>query len=535
MSKTAGWYSIWAWAKVRAMKTLASYLVGDWRLGAGPAVTLVNPATEEPLAEVHGRGLALAEALYHARTLGKAELAALTFADRGAVLANLAKIVHGAREELLALAVESAGNTRGDAKFDVDGAAGTLAHYAELGRALGGGRILGDGEPVQLGRTARLSGQHAWVTRPGVAVLINAFNFPAWGVAEKLACALLAGMPVLVKPASATALVAHRMIELWVTAGALPPGALQLLCGPAGDLLDHLRGSDVLAFTGGSETARTLRTHPRVLAEGVRVNVEADSLNAAVLAPDVELTSDTGRLFVADVVRDMTQKTGQKCTAIRRVLVPADKLADAQEALAERLAGIVVGDPAREEVRMGPVAPAAQLRDVKAGIARLAAATEAAFGGEGEVSPVGVPAGKGFFLGPVLRRVADAAACAPMHEHEIFGPVATLGGYGGEPQAAAELVGGGGGGLVASCYSDDRVWVAGFVGAAGGHVGRLYLGSEKMAPLSPGPGTALPQLQHGGPGRAGDGCELGGQRGLTLYMQRVALEGDATVLKALLG
>ncbi len=517
------------------MKTLASYLVGDWHLGAGPAVTLVNPATEEPLAEVHGRDLDLAGAVAHARGPGRAALAALTFAERGALLADLAKIVHGAREELLALAVVAGGNTRGDAKFDVDGASGTLAPYAELGKALGATRILADGEPVQLGRTARLSGQHAWVTRPGVAVLINAFNFPAWGIAEKLACALLAGMPVITKPASATALVAHRMVELWITAGALPAGALQLLCGPAGDLVSHLRSADVLAFTGSSDTARTLRAHPAVLEHGVRVNIEADSLNAAVLAPDVELGSEAGRLFIQDVVRDLTQKTGQKCTAIRRVFVPRDRMADVEAALAERLAAIVVGDPAREDVRMGPLATAAQLRDVRAGVARLAAATEASFGGEGEVTAVGVPAGKGFFLGPVVRRALDAAACAPMHAHEVFGPVATVGGYGGDPAEAAELVGRGGGGLVASCYSDDRAWLGTFVALAGGHSGRLYLGSEKMAPLSPGPGTALPQLQHGGPGRAGDGCELGGQRGLALYLQRVALEGDATLLKGILG
>ncbi len=517
------------------MKTLASYLAGDWHLGAGPTTTLVNPATEEPLAAVGGHGLDLAGALAHGRGAGRAALAALTFAERGAVLAELARVIHDAREELLTLATVSAGNTRSDAKFDVDGASGTLAHYAEVGRALGAARILADGEPVQLGRTARMSGQHVWVTRPGIAVLINAFNFPAWGVAEKLACALLAGMPVLVKPATATALVAHRMIELWLTAGVLPTGALQLLCGPAGDLVSHLHGGDVLAFTGGSETGRALRGHPRVLEVGARVNIEADSLNAAVLGPDVELGSETGRLFLADVVRDMTQKTGQKCTAIRRVLVPSGRRTDVVAAIAERLAAMVVGDPAREDVRIGPLATAAQLRDVRAGIARLAAATDDGFGGTGEVTPVGVPAGKGFFVGPVLRQVADAAACAVMHEHEVFGPVATVAGYDGDAATAGALIGRGGGGLVASGYSDDRAWVSQFVAVAGGHSGRLYLGSEKMASLSPGPGTALPHLQHGGPGRAGDGCELGGQRGLGLYLQRVALEGDATILKSLHG
>ncbi len=516
------------------MKTLASYLAGTWTTGAGPAITLVNPATEAPLAVVHGRELDLGAAVRFARERGGPALRARSFAERGAMLTALAKIIHGAREELIALAIANAGNTRGDAKFDVDGASGTLAHYADLAGKLGTGRLLADGEPVQLGRTARLSGQHAWAPRPGVAVLINAFNFPAWGVAEKLACALLAGMPVLAKPATATALVTHRMIELWVEAGILPDGALQLLCGPAGDLVDHLRAPDVLAFTGSSDTARALRGHPRVLAESVRTNIEADSLNAAVLGPDIELGSEAGQLFLADVARDIVQKTGQKCTAIRRVLVPAHREDEVVAALRERLAAIVVGDPARDEVRMGPVATAQQRDDVRAGIARLAAATSELFGGDGTVSPVGVAAGTGFFVGPVLRRAADARACAPMHAHEVFGPVATIAPYDGDPDGAAAVVALGAGGLVASCYSDDRDWLGRFVTTAAGWNGRIYIGSEKMAALSPGPGTALPQLQHGGPGRAGDGAELGGLRGLSLYMQRVALQGDATLLKALI-
>lgn len=518
---------------VRAMETLASYLAGAWTPGTGPATTLVNPATEEPVATVHGHGLDLGGALAYGRQRGGPALRALTFAERGERLAALAKALHGAREELIALAVANGGNTRGDAKFDLDGASATLAYYGELAKTLGSGRLLADGDAVQIGRTARLSGQHAYVARPGVAVLINAFNFPAWGLGEKLACALLAGMPVLCKPATATAHVTHRVVKLWTDAGLLPDGALQLLCGPAGDLVDHLRGPDVLAFTGSSDTARALRGHPRVIAESVRVNLEADSLNAAVLAPDVEPGSEAWALFVADVARDMTQKTGQKCTAIRRVIVPAERADDVVDALRERLAAVVVGDPAREEVRMGPLATAAQLRDVRAGIERLAAATSEAYGGTGAIEPVGVAKGKGFFVGPVLRRTDDALGCATLHDHEVFGPVATVGAYSGDPDDAAAIVARGQGSLVASSYCNDKDWLARFVPAAAGAVGRLYLGSDKMASLSPGPGTALPQLQHGGPGRAGDGAELGGLRGLSLYLQRVALQGDATILKGL--
>lgn len=515
------------------MQLLASYLSGSWSPGSGARTTLVNPATEAPLAEVASGGHDFASAFTFARTQGVHALGALTFAQRGALLGALAKAIHGAREELIALAVANGGNTRSDAKFDVDGGAMTLSAYAELGARLGTATLLADGEPIQVGRTARMGGQHVWARRRGVAVHINAFNFPGWGLCEKLACSLLAGMPTITKPATATALVAHRLVELF--APLLPAGALQLLVGPAGSVLDHLRSGDVVAFTGGSTTARMLRTHAKIVEHGVRLNIEADSLNAAILAPDVELTSETGGLFLADVVRDMTQKTGQKCTAIRRVLVPRAREAEVLEALGERLAGFVIGDPAQDGVRIGPLATAQQKADVLAGIARLAAATEGVFGGTGEVTPVGVPAGTGFFVGPVVRSAKDALACAPLHEHEVFGPVTTVAPYDGDAAYAAEFVARGDGCLVSSAYSDERDWVAGFVGAAAPWAGRLYLGSAKMAAQSPGPGTALPSLLHGGPGRAGGGEELGGERGLHLYMQRTALEGDASVLKSLLG
>jgi oxepin-CoA hydrolase/3-oxo-5,6-dehydrosuberyl-CoA semialdehyde dehydrogenase len=510
------------------MQLLASYLAGTWSQGAGTRVPLVNPATEEVVAEVANGGHDLAAAFRYAREAGWFELGQMTFAQRGALCGALAKAVSGAREELITLAIANGGNTRSDAKFDIDGAAVTLSHYAELGAKLGDVKLLGDGEPIQVGRTARMGGQHVWARRRGVAVHINAFNFPAWGLGEKLACALLAGMPVIAKPATATALVAHRLAQLFEPL--LPKGALQVLIGPAGPLVEQILPNDVVAFTGGSATASMLRgklTHSRV-------NIEADSLNAAVLGPDVDLTSETGALFLAEVARDMTQKTGQKCTAIRRVLVPAGRLDDVCAALKERIASIAVGDPSREDVRMGPVATAQQLADVRAGIARLAAATEAVHGGIGEVTPIGVPPGKGFFVGPVLRKTTDALGCKELHEHEVFGPVQTVASYDGDAAFAADFVARGEGCLVSSAYSDDRDWVASFVGQAASWAGRLYLGSQKMAAQSPGPGTVLPSLVHGGPGRAGGGEELGGERGLRFYMQRCALEGDASVLKSLL-
>jgi len=516
------------------MQLLASYLSGAWSAGAGAKTALVNPATEAPLAEVHAGGHDLAAAFDHARVVGGHELGRSSFAQRGGLLGALAKAIHGAREELIALAIANGGNTRSDAKFDIDGGAATLSHYAELGARLGTARLLGDGDPIQVGRTARMAGQHVWALRRGVAVHINAFNFPGWGLCEKLACALLAGMPVITKPATATALVAHRLVELF--APLLPAGALQLLVGPAGTLLDHLEPGDVVAFTGGSATAAVLRDHPAITRRGVRLNLEADSLNAAVLAPDVDLGSETGALFLHEVARDITQKTGQKCTAIRRVLVPAERIGEVGDALAERLSRIAVGDPAHDGVGMGPLATAQQLRDVRAGIAQLAEATTSVFGGTGEVAaPVGVPAGKGYFVGPVLRATTTPMACAPLNDHEVFGPVATIAAFSGDPTFAAGFIARGEGCLVSSAYSDDRDWVVRFVTAAAPWAGRLYLGSSKMASQSPGPGTVLPALLHGGPGRAGGGEELGGVRGLHLYMQRCALEGDASVLKSLIG
>jgi len=515
------------------MKQLASHLCGAFSPGTGRPTDLYNPATEEVVAQTSTAGLDFSAALAFARDRGGAALRAMTFAERGELLGRLAKAATDVREELLALAVDNGGNTRKDAKFDIDGATFTLAHYAELGKSLGDRRILADGESVQVGRTKRLAGQHIWTPRRGVAVHINAFNFPAWGMAEKAAVALLAGMPVISKPATATAVVAHRMMEAFVECGALPPGAMSLVCGGVGDMLSHLRDQDVLAFTGSGHTAEVLRRLEAVVGNSVPINVEADSLNAAVLGPDVAVGSETFQLFVADVARDMTQKTGQKCTAIRRVFVPTERMDDVADALSERLSAIVVGNPADEAVHMGPVTSAQQLADVREGIARLAAVTDEVYGGTGEVAGRGAPAGKGFFVGPVLRKTLAPADVGALHDREVFGPVATLGAYDGSAQSAARLVGLGRGGLVSSLYSDDRDFFAALVPEVAPFHGRLYLGSEKMASQSPGPGTVLPMLLHGGPGRAGGGAELGGERGMRIYQQGTALQGDASILKAL--
>ncbi|MBX3186988.1 MAG: 3,4-dehydroadipyl-CoA semialdehyde dehydrogenase [Labilithrix sp.] len=515
------------------MNELGSFVCGKWVKGTGKPAELVNPATEEVLASTSTEGIDFGATLAFAREKGGPALRAMTFAQRGELLRAMSRAIHGKRDELLSIAQANGGNTRGDAKFDVDGASGTLAAYADLAAELGDAHVLVDGDAVQLGRGARLFGQHVYTPRVGVAVHINAFNFPAWGLAEKAATALLAGMPIITKPASSTALVAHRMVEIFVAEKVLPEGVLSFLCGSSGDLLDRLGGQDVIAFTGSSTTAAKLREGRSVVRDATRINVEADSLNGAVLGLDVDEGSDVMNLFVTDVVREMTQKTGQKCTAIRRIYVPTSKVEAVLELLRDRLAAVKVGDPTREEVTMGPVATAQQIRDVREGVKKLESCAKIVFGSTTEANAIGVPSGKGYFTTPVLLHGASPKPGDAVHTHEVFGPVATVMPYDDVAGAAALAGAAGGGGLVTSVYADDKDFVRAMVTAIAPHHGRLMIGSSKVVGQSLPPGMALPQLVHGGPGRAGGGEELGGRRGMTFYMQRTALQGDRALLEAI--
>jgi oxepin-CoA hydrolase/3-oxo-5,6-dehydrosuberyl-CoA semialdehyde dehydrogenase len=510
------------------MKRLRSFLGDRWVEGSGAQQTLVNPATEEPLAQVAIDGFDLPAALEHARRKGGPALRALSFSERGSLLKEMAKAIQGNRDELLDLAVANGGNTRSDAKFDVDGAIFTLQTYSEIGASLGAARFLIDGEGVQLGRSPRFHGQHICVPRHGVAVQINAFNFPAWGFAEKAASALLAGMPVFSKPATSSAMVAHRVMEILVEKKILPEGTLSLFAGGHSDLPALLGGQDVLAFTGSGDTGARIRALRNVLLESVRVNVEADSLNAAVLGPDVRARDDMYETFLKDVLRDMTQKAGQKCTAIRRVLVPHELAATVRDDLVEGLKAVRVGNPALEETRMGPLATAAQLADVREGVGKLGAEGKAAFGSAAPIE------GKGYFISPVLMEFAEDAPAAAVHAREVFGPCASLLPYSGKAADAARIVAHGNGGLVSSVYSEDAAFLEEIVAGIAPYHGRLFLGHPKIE-MSPGPGTVLPQLVHGGPGRAGGGEELGGARGLAFYLQRVALQGSRPVIQKLIG
>jgi len=518
-----------------AVITLKSYVQGQWVEGSGDFATLVNPATEAPLARTSTAGIDFAAVLDYARREGGPALRALTFAQRGALLKRMSKVLFEVRDALIDASIANGGTTRSDAKFDIDGATGTLAFYAALGDKLGNARTLVEGPGEQLLRSPRFCGYHLKTPRVGVAVHVNAFNFPAWGLAEKAAVALLAGVPVVSKPATATALLAFRVMERLVEAADLPLGALQLVCGGAGDLLEHLGPQDVLAFTGAGSTGAHLRALAPIVQRSVRVNVEADSLNAAVLGADVEPGSDTYQLFLRDTAREMTQKAGQKCTATRRILVPATQLDRVQEDLVESLSRVRVGDPALDDVRMGPLATAPQLRDVRAGLELLQkSGAHIVFGSATDVAPAGVPAGKGYFIAPVLLRADQPHAANAVHAHEVFGPVATLMPYRDAGDAAA-LVARGEGSLVNTIYTDDRANLETLLFAIAPHSGRILCGSAKIAEHSVGPGAVMPSCVHGGPGRAGGGEELGGLRGLDFYFQRTAVQGDRALLDRTLG
>ena len=517
------------------MRILENHVLGGWHAPQGKTADLHDPTTGEVVARCGTAGVDMRAVLNYARTVGGPRLREMTFAQRGAMLDACAKALHALREELIELAIRNGGNTRKDAKFDVDGAIGTLSAYGQWAKALGETHTMLDGEGLQLGRTPRFWGQHILVPRTGAAVHVNAFNFPAWGLAEKAACALLAGVPCVEKPATATAVVAERLVRGLTDAKALPEGALQLLCGSTGDLLDHLGPQDVLAFTGSADTGYLLRSKENLLRWSVRVNVEADSLNSAVLGPDVGPGSEhTWNLFLRDVVTDVTQKAGQKCTAIRRILVPHTMVDTVIGEISARLANVKVGNPALQEVNMGPVSTASQKADVLAGIAKLRTESDVVFGSAEEPALVGAAPGKGWFVGPVLLRTKDSRTARVVHEHEVFGPCATILPYDGTATEAVALVRKGMGGLVSSVFSDDRDFTGAMIAGVGAWHGRLYLGSAKMADQSiVGPGGVLPASVHGGPGRAGGGEELGLQRGMAIYQQRTALQGDRAVLEKL--
>ncbi|NUN12930.1 MAG: 3,4-dehydroadipyl-CoA semialdehyde dehydrogenase [Myxococcales bacterium] len=513
------------------METLQSYVNSQWRHGDGEWEDVLNPSTEEVLARTSTRGIDMDAVLHHARSVGGHTIRNMTFAERGEMLKAVAQLIHQNREELIHLAMINAGNTRSDAKFDIDGASGTLAYYSSLGKKIGNIRYLVDGEDEQLGRDARFFGRHILTPLRGAVIAVNAYNFPAWGFAEKAAAAWLAGMPVVVKPAVSTALVAAKLIRLVVEAKIVPDGALSFIAGPPGTLVDHIKTQDVLAFTGSFRTGSMLRNSASITEHNVRVNMEADSINAAVLDPQTDLDSETYTVFINDVFRDMTQKTGQKCTAIRRVFVPDSLVEVVVEDLVARLKTVVVGNPLADGVTMGPLVSQDQRDRVLRGVAVLQRHARTAFGNLTSRDRIGSPPGRGYFVDPILLVATTPIQTSEIHHLEVFGPVATVIPYSGNAEHVANDVAQSAGGLVVSVYSDDRRFIEEFVLNAAPYHGRIYIGNSKVADVSLGPGAVPPQLIHGGPGRAGGGEELGGVRGLHHFMQRTAIQGYRPLLE----
>jgi oxepin-CoA hydrolase/3-oxo-5,6-dehydrosuberyl-CoA semialdehyde dehydrogenase len=509
-----------------------SYVAGRW-FAPDSGSPVYDAATGDLVAEVSSDGIDFGAALAYGRSAGGPALREMTFHERAELAKAVGQMLREHREELYQLSYRT-GATLYDSKFDIDGGIGVLLGYASKAkRELPNDRVLVEGAPEQLGKAGQFLGQHLLTPLHGVAVQVNAFNFPVWGPLEKLAPALIAGVPSLIKPASQTGYLTARVVALIISSGLLPDGALQLVSGSAGDLLDHLTEQDLLSFTGSASTARRLRSHPNVVARSVRFNAEADSLNMSVLGPDAVPGTQAFDRYVTQLVTEMTVKAGQKCTAIRRAFVPEAQVGAATEAVRDKLAAVVVGNPADKSVRVGALASLDQREEVRRSLKALEAAAHIVFGDPEHVEVTGADATRGAFLSPILLR-ADDARRAEVHEVEAFGPVATLIGY-RDAADVIDLAGLGKGSLAGSVVTDDPEFARDVIGGTACWHGRLLVLDSDAAPESTGHGSPLPMLVHGGPGRAGGGEEMGGMRGVFHHMQRTAVQASPRMLQAATG
>ncbi|NNM62310.1 MAG: phenylacetic acid degradation bifunctional protein PaaZ [Steroidobacteraceae bacterium] len=513
---------------------LESFVLGAWRSGASEGVALRDATSGELIAHATTDGFDMAAILEHARTVGGPALRETSFHERAALLRALGKRLLESKEDFYALSHRT-GATRADSWIDIDGGIGTMLAFASKGaRELPDGRVYLDGGVEALSKGGSFVGRHVCVSRAGAAVQINAFNFPVWGMFEKLAPAILAGMPVIVKPATATAYLTERVVRRIVELAILPPGTLQMIAGGVGDLFDHLGSQDVVSFTGSASTAVKLRTHPIVTRRSVRFIAETDSLNSSILGPDAGPGTAEFELYADEVVREMTVKAGQKCTAIRKAIVPATMLEAATAAIAERLAAVRVGDPRAPDTRMGPLASRDQRHEVLHRLEELRGESDLIHGDPHDPRLREANARGGGFLAPLLLRCRDAASASAVHSVEAFGPVATLLAY-RDLDEAIELARRGDGSLAGSLFTaDEKVAAHVAIGLAPFH-GRLLVVNRHCAAESTGHGAPLAPLVHGGPGRAGGGEEMGGIRGVLHYMQRTALQGSPAMLAAIGG
>lgn len=512
---------------------IKSFAAGAWIAPDAGARMIASAVTGEPIARA-GSALPVQDMLDHARNTGGPALRAMTFHDRARMLKALAMELGKHKQALYDLSFNT-GATQSDHMIDIDGGIGTMFVFASKGRReMPDGHVYLDGDVEQLSRNGTFLGQHVCTPLHGVAVHINAFNFPVWGMLEKLAPTLLAGVPAIVKPATATCYVTELAVKIMLDSGILPAGALQLVSGGVGDMLDRLGCQDVVSFTGSAQTALNLRSNPNILANSVRFVAEQDSLNASVLGPDAEPGSPEFDLFVKEVSREMTAKAGQKCTAIRRIMVPSGREAALIEALSARLSKTVIGDPRAETTRMGALVSAAQKADVLEKAALIGSEAERVFGDPDAFEVQGADAEKGAFLPPMLFHCADPDGATRVHDTEAFGPVSTVMGY-RDLGHAVELLNRGQGSLVASLITHDTAVAREVVMGAGAFHGRIYINNRDSMKEATGHGSPLPHMVHGGPGRAGGGEELGGVRGVKHYMQRTAVQGSPEMLSAIGG
>jgi len=511
---------------------LESYVQGKWVTGSGEGRPVVDAVRGEPVCHVDSSGIDMREVVEYGRRVGGVALRAMTFHERAIALKETAKLLMAKKEDFYTLSFKT-GTTRADAWPDIEGGIGTVFSYASLvTREFPNDTVLLEGEMEGLSRNGTFVGRHILTSKPGVAVHINAYNFPVWGMLEKVAPSLAAGVPVIIKPATPTAYLTKAVVEEIITIGLLPEGAIQLVCGSIDDLLDHLNEQDVVTFTGSAATGQALKNHPNLLANSIPFTMEADSLNCAILGQSVQPTDDEFELFVKEVVREMTSKAGQKCTAIRRVIVPAELMDAVVDAVSHRLGKITAGDPSLEEVRLGALVSTAQAEDVHARVLELCEEASVVVGGEREMALAGLEANAGCFYPPTLLRCDSPLSATRVHSVEAFGPVATVMPYHslGEAVDIARL---GKGSLVASVFTADDVEARTLIlGAAPWH-GRMLIVNKDCAKESTGHGSPLANLIHGGPGRAGGGEELGGIRAVKHYMQRTAIQGSPTTLTAI--
>lgn len=515
------------------LRRLESYVCGGWTPGTRDGQVLLDAATAQPVARIDATGLDFADVVDHGRRAG-AGLRAMTFHERAGMLKALGLALLERKEEFYTESLHT-GATRADAWVDIEGGIGTMLTFASKGRReLPNTSLLTDGEVEVLSKDGSFVAQHILSPLEGVAVHINAFNFPIWGMLEKIAPTLLAGVPCVVKPASQTAYLTELCVRRIIDTGLLPEGALQLICGSVGDLLDHVTEQDAVTFTGSAATGRKLKTHPAVVANSVRFTMEADSLNASILGPDAVPGTAEFDLFLREVTREMTTKAGQKCTAIRRVMAPRAQVDALVAALRERLGKTALGLPGAEGTRMGPLASLDQRDEVRARIRELQAVAEIVAGDPDQVHVASGDAEAGAFLNPVLMYADSPLTAAAVHEVEAFGPVATVLPYDDLDQAV-ELARMGKGSLVSSVFTGDAAVARQVVRGVAPWHGRVLIGSAEVAKSSTGHGSPLAPLVHGGPGRAGGGEEMGGIRGVKHYMQRTAVQGTPRLLSAVTG